>query len=260
MIDFHCHLDLYENPKEMVEKVRSSGAYVLSVTTTPKAFLGTKKLAEGNERIQTALGFHPQVVHERENELQLIDLLIPQVRFVGEIGLDGSSDYRAHLGVQKKVFRHILNACASSGGRVMSIHSRSAATCVLDILEEFPGAGTPVLHWFSGSKVELKRAIEMGAWFSVGPAMMRSMKARELVSMMPHDRVLTETDGPFAKIRGKTLCPGDVQIGVFDISDAWGREFGDVGKQIVSNFKSLCSLADSYGRAFELLAIPPDKI
>ena len=41
----------------------------------------------------------------------------------------------------------------------------------MDVLARHSDAGVPVLHWFSGTKAELQRAVAMGCWFSVGPAM-----------------------------------------------------------------------------------------
>ena len=51
LIDLHCHLDLYDNPHK-VASLCDASSYILSVTTTPKAWFGTKKLAENNKRIQ----------------------------------------------------------------------------------------------------------------------------------------------------------------------------------------------------------------
>lgn len=41
LIDFHCHLDLYDNPQAVVTACGKLN-YILSVTTTPKAWFGTK--------------------------------------------------------------------------------------------------------------------------------------------------------------------------------------------------------------------------
>ena len=73
MIDFHCHLDLFPNPAGLVEECERRSLYVLSVTTTPSAFLGTRELSSGSRRIRTALGLHPQLAHERKGELPLFD-------------------------------------------------------------------------------------------------------------------------------------------------------------------------------------------
>ncbi|WP_420230172.1 TatD family hydrolase [Psychrobacter sp. ER1] len=61
-IDMHCHLDLYQNPFEVAKECDDKGIYLLSVTTTPKAWEGTKLLAHGSSRIRTALGLHPNLL------------------------------------------------------------------------------------------------------------------------------------------------------------------------------------------------------
>lgn len=55
---------------------------------------------------------------------------------------------------------------------------------------------------------ELERAVALGCWFSVGPAMLAAEKARGLARAMPKERVLTETDGPFAKLTARALNHG----------------------------------------------------
>ena len=129
-IDIHCHLDLYPDPIKVAEECKAKGTYVLSVTTTPKAWDGTCRLAEGNRRIRTALGLHPQLAHQRANELELFDALLPGAKYVGEIGLDRGKGFEVHWEVQLKVFRHILKSVDRAGGRIMSLHSRGSAAAV----------------------------------------------------------------------------------------------------------------------------------
>ena len=155
MIDFHCHLDLYPEPQGVVRECVSRGIYALAVTTTPSAWQGTSELVSGADRIRVALGLHPELARERRSELQLFEQLLPRTRYVGEIGLDGSPETRSFWADQKYVFDHILAACRAAGGKIMSIHSRRAITQVLDSLESHPGAGTPILHWYSGGSREL---------------------------------------------------------------------------------------------------------
>ena len=199
MIDFHCHLDLYPNPSQVVERCSQESIFVLSVTTTPSAYPGTLALAGATPRIETALGLHPQLAAERHREVDLFDDLVDQVAWVGEIGLDGAPEFSQFWDRQVEVFRHLLSTCTREGGRVLSIHSRRAASEVLLQLREFPNAGLPVLHWFSGSKAELLQFIDLGCWFSVGLPMLKAKRAQSLVALMPRDRILPETDGPFVQ-------------------------------------------------------------
>jgi TatD DNase family protein len=246
MIDFHCHLDLYPDPARVVDQCRERGMYVLSMTTTPTAWPTSSQLSREGDRIRTALDLHPQVAHERQAELSLFDELIGGTRYVGEIGLDGAPEFRDHWSVQVEVFTHILDACRRVGGRIMSIHSRRASKAVLQHLAEHEGAGTPILHWFSGSLRELQRAIDLGCWFSVGPAMLRGERGRELAARMPRDRVLTETDGPFAQIDNASLMPWDVHQAVGLLSTLWSVPAEVVDSTLREN---LLRLVTSPGRA-----------
>lgn len=238
-VDMHCHLDLYPDPRAIVQEIARRKAYVLSVTTTPKAWQGTSALAEGYPRIRTALGLHPQLAKERKGELRLFDSLLPAARYVGEVGLDGGGDCRPFWNDQVKVFDHVLSACAEHGGRILSVHSRNAAVEVLDALERHPGFGTAVLHWFSGTPRQVQRAAEMGCWFSVGEAMLRGKKGRDLAARMPPSRTLTETDGPFGEVDGRPLMPAECESAVSTLADIWGVDAAEAGLEVVTSFREL---------------------
>ena len=216
--------------------------YVLSVTTTPSAWEGTSSLAQGVNRIRTALGLHPQLAHERHGELQLFDRLLPSTRYVGEVGLDGAPEFKSHWDIQLAVFDHILDACSNAGGRVLSIHSRRASAAVLDRLQAHRNAGVPVLHWFSGSRGDLKCAIDLGCWFSVGPAMLRSKNGRALAALMPRDRVVTESDGPFAQEKGTPLMPWQVDRAVHILGELWSVSPVKAQQTIRRNLRALTTL------------------
>jgi TatD DNase family protein len=242
MIDFHCHLDLYPEPQVVVRECVLRGIYALAVTTTPSAWQGTSKLVSGANRIRLALGLHPELARERRQELPLFDDLLRKTKYVGEIGLDGSPEMRMAWADQKYVFEHILAACQAAGGKIMTIHSRRAVAEVLDSLESYPRAGIPILHWYSGGSRELARAVELGSWFSVGPAMLAGEKGRKLVAKMPRDRILTETDGPFASLNGRSAFPWDVEQAVTVLADLWGTDNVSADRIINENLRRLLSL------------------
>jgi TatD DNase family protein len=241
MIDFHCHIDLYPKPAAVRDECATRGLYVLCVTTTPSAWKGTTALIAGTARIRVALGLHPQLAHERRHELPLFDSLLQETRYIGEIGLDGGPEYRDAWHSQVFVFEHILTKCREMGGRVMSVHSRRASGAVLSHLERFTGAGTPVLHWFSGSFRDLDRAIDLGCWYSIGPAMLATDKGRSLAARMPRDRVLTESDGPFAQLDGETAMPWHVERAVDELSRIWSAPEQEVRETLGHNLRTLVS-------------------
>lgn len=235
----HCHLDLYPQPEQVAEECKRRGTYILSVTTTPRAWHGTSLLAKGRQRIRTALGLHPQIAHQRSHELELFDSLLSETRYVGEIGLDGGKGFKEHWNVQLKVFRHILHSVNRAGGKIMTIHSRGSVSAVLDEIENVDGVA--ILHWFTGTPKQLERAIDLGCWFSVGPAMLDTIKGKTLALKIPKSRILTETDGPFGKFRNDSLMPWDGEIAEKQLATVWGMSHVDVKAQLFENFKVLCS-------------------
>ena len=239
MMDMHCHVDLYPDHQQILHDIEQSNFYVLSVTTVPSAFEGTVKLTEGLKRCKTALGLHPQLAHLRKNELALFDTLVSKTKYIGEIGLDGSKGYKDHMSDQLLVFNHILQRCESYGNKVLTIHSLNAVDETLNSLSSHPKSGVPILHWFLGTKKQLLRALDLGCYFSVGPAMVTSSRAKTIISWIPKDRILLETDGPFAKVRGNVQFPSNVITVVEHLSVAWGGSQQTVLAQLSHNLRVL---------------------
>lgn len=246
VIDFHCHLDLYDDPIAIAREAARRQVYVLSVTTTPSAFAGTARLAPPGSRIRTALGLHPELAVARERELPQFERHLPRTAYVGEIGLDGSKPHRSTLDRQAGIFMDILMLSARAGGRVLSIHSRDARKLLLDLLEVEPMAGTPILHWFSGTESEVQRAADMGCWFSVGPSMLASARGRAVAAAMPKDKILPETDGPFGMDRGRAHFPWDAKLVNPTLSNLWRDEERNVEQQLLANLKTMTEVANKY--------------
>jgi TatD DNase family protein len=241
-VDLHSHLDLYPDALGMLDEVNRRNAFTLVVTTSPRAWIGTTKMFRGYPNIHVALGLHPEIAERKAAEQSLLLSLVDKASYIGEIGLDGSPRFRNSLPLQESIFSSVVAQCQTSGEKVMSIHSRGAAGRVLDVLERYPGTSKPILHWFSGTTKELQRAIALGCWFSVGPAMLESAKGRNLLRLMPVDRVLPETDGPFAQINGSPLLPWDaVSIDTY-VATSWRMTPSEVRVQWTANLRNLIGL------------------
>jgi TatD DNase family protein len=244
IVDAHCHIDLYPDPYFVMQEARDRQVEVLSVTTTPSAYAHTAKLAEGSATVRTALGFHPELAGVRAHELAIFDRLVPSTAFVGEVGLDGSARFAKDRAAQVEVLQHVLRSCAKVGGRVLSLHSRGAAQRTIDAVGDLPSAGIPVFHWFSGTLRQLDAAIALGGWFSVGTPMLLSMKGRELVSRIPVDRLLTESDGPFTRSGNNAIHPWDVRGTVRALAELWELELPVAEGRVANNFEALVATAN----------------
>ena len=243
LIDFHCHLDLYPDHAAAVVECDRLKIFTLAVTTTPRAWPRNYELASATKHVRAALGLHPQLVKERAHELGIWRDFLPRARYVGEVGLDAGPAYYASLDMQKTVFETILRDCAEQGGKVLTIHSVRAVKAVLDMVETFlpaPRSGA-VLHWFTGSKAEAARAVGLGMYFSINRAMLLNERHRAMVTSLPLDRLLTETDGPFAKIEGRDARPGDVAVTIDELARLRSMPVSELTEMVATNLKRLVS-------------------
>jgi len=239
MIDFHSHLDLYPNALQLLSEVAKRNIFTLVVTTSPRAWQATSRLFDSYDNIKVALGMHPEMVERKTNEIEMLVSSISKAKFIGEVGLDGSQSFRESLLLQESVLNKVLAECERQGGRIISIHSRGASSRVLDLLEKYPLAGKPILHWFSGTIQEIRRAVAIGCWFSVGPSMMLGKKGRDLIREMPIDKILPETDGPFVTRENAPLMPWEAFNIVLGLEDLWGMKPDKVRANLQRNFQTI---------------------
>jgi TatD DNase family protein len=243
-VDFHCHLDLYPDHENLVAESDRAEVFTLAVTTTPRAWPRNNELAQATKYVRAALGLHPQLVAERANELPIWQEHLPSARYIGEVGLDASPRFYRSFDLQKEVFRTILLSCAQRQDKILTLHSVRAVSMVLDMLEaHLPSTkGRAVLHWFTGSAAEAKRACDLGCYFSINAAMLKSDRHRKLVAALPLDRLLTETDGPFTQVDGHhTARPVDVALTVEALASVRSTTADELRNAIQSNLKRLVS-------------------
>ena len=243
LVDFHCHLDLYPAHAAAVAECERAGIFTLAVTTTPKAWPRNKELCSSTRRVRAALGLHPQLVAERAGELSLWEAYLSEARYVGEVGLDASPRYYRSLDLQKLVFERILRGCARAGGKILTVHSVRTAPIVLDMIEALLPSerGRAVLHWFTGTPAQARRAVDLGCYFSINTEMLRNKRHSLLIAMLPMERILTESDGPFISVEGRPALPADVFSSVELLAHARGIDSDAATLMIRANLKRLVS-------------------
>lgn len=213
LFDAHCHLGWFDDPSCAARRAQTLDLGILAVTVHPEEYRALVGVVGDLDNVAVAAGLHPWWVHGTRDADALIDIL-PEVRFVGEIGLDAASRHSATWKEQSDVFERICVACSRtsdpSAPKVLSIHAVRSAGRVLDVLERTRAAERCrcVLHWFSGSSSELWRAVDLGCIFSFGERSLGTRRGREYVRILPPGHLLTETDLP--KEQGSPMTIDDV--------------------------------------------------
>lgn len=241
LVDFHCHLDLYPDHQAVILEADQAGVYTLAVTTTPRAWARNYELTQTTHHVRAALGLHPQLVAERAIEISLWEEYLDETRYVGEVGLDAGPRFYKSFDLQKQVFERVLRCCAAAGDKIISVHSARAAKIVLDYIEAYlpPSRGKVVLHWFTGTKAEVQRAIDMGCYFSINLAMLDNARLAAVVATIPFERLLTETDGPFTKTVDRPTKPADVALVVEALGQRQGLSATTIADRVQENLRNL---------------------
>lgn len=240
-VDAHCHLDLFPDFEAVARASVNSETAVLTMTTTPRAWSKNLELARPFDLVEVALGLHPQLVGTHFNDLALWVKLLEETRFVGEVGLDASPKHYGSFEKQKQVFETVLRSCATQGSKVLSVHSVRAGKTVLDMVEAHlkPSDCKVILHWFTGSRSEALRAVDLGCYFSINQQMLQTKHHHDMIRALPGDRLLTESDGPFTNCGGSPCKPKSVRNTISDLATVRGMTAEDIRLLVCSNFQLL---------------------
>src|SRR5215475_770247 len=162
--DAHIHLTDYEYSgylQYLLLTLKSLKINSCSVTVNLETSIRSLSLFndESKDTVTQFLGIHPEFANEDIGGFE--DLLkenILSVDGIGEIGIDPLYQSRNHVSYdrQKFVFATMLGL-AEKYCKPVSIHSRNSVNEVLDIIKTYRLNGA-LLHWFSGTPEQLKRA------------------------------------------------------------------------------------------------------
>ncbi|PPZ90492.1 TatD family deoxyribonuclease [Cloacibacterium normanense] len=237
MIDTHCHIDLYQNPKSILELCESKRINVLSMTNLPSHFKMGLPFFQNAKYCRMALGMHPLYAEFHEKEFITFEKYLNFTSYIGEVGLDFSKEGVFTKEIQIASFNRIL-MLVSDKKKILSIHSRRAEKEVFELLQHYK-IQNAIFHWYSGGLNLIKNISDAGYYFSVNPAMIKSISGQKIISKIPKGNILTETDGPFIYKDNLPLIPGEIEEVLDYFSKIWNINVDEVQNIINVNFKRL---------------------
>ncbi len=229
----------------------------LCICTTMEEFPAVHALATGYDNFWATVGVHPdnEGVQEPSEQTLLAHAALPRVVAIGETGLDyyGMEDRKggrsiADLEWQRQRFRTHIRA-ARACGKPLIIHTRSAADDTLAILREEGENGSDnraggVFHCFTESAEVARAVLDLGYYLSFsGIITFKSAQAlRDVVALVPLERLLIETDSPYlapVPYRGKVNSPAYVPFVAQQIASTKGVTLEAVAEATNRNFDTL---------------------
>lgn len=237
LVDTHCHLDRYPDPRAEADEAQQAGVVVVSVTELPSQFQRQQLRFRDHPTVRVAIGIHPMAAGRvTPMEMGLFRRLLSRTDYVGEIGLDGSPHGRPSLRLQRQVFDSVLSHHQITS-KILTVHSRGAEKEVVSALSD---VGAPaILHWYSGPLGVLDQALDAGMYFSINPSMIRTKSGQRIIAAVPHARALTESDGPYTKRGGRSTRPSDMPWLVEHLAALWSLDPDEARRQLHENMVRL---------------------
>lgn len=220
-VETHCHLDFPEFDQDRDEVIKRAEEQdigcIINIGASLKGSLDSLGLAKRYAFIYATAGIHPHEadrfdakIFESIKEIAQEDKVVA----IGEIGLDYYRNY-SHPDKQKTLFVSLINL-AKDLNLPLVIHTRSSQSDTLNIVKKAMPINA-VVHCFSGDADFLKECLELGflASFTCNITYKKAQNLRDIVKLVPIDRLLLETDAPYLApqgLRGKRNEPANVKF------------------------------------------------
>lgn len=211
LIDTHCHLDFACFDQDRQQIINNCASLSIDTLVIPGTQASSWQkliyLSQQFKAIKPAIGLHPYFL----NDYQANDLITlteylaqysEQIVALGEIGLDSSIDVPAKL--QMQIFTAQLTI-ASNLNLPIIVHHRHSHNEIIQTLKQCRFTGGGIIHAFSGSLQEALTYQDLGFKLGVGGVITysRAQKTRRVLSQVPLDLLVLETDAPDMPVFGK---------------------------------------------------------
>jgi TatD DNase family protein len=256
LVDSHCHLDRIDltpydgDLEKAVQAAVDRGidrmlCIGIDLNNAPTVVAIAEKFAN----IYASVGIHPlDISDDICSQQALIELADhPKVVAIGETGLDYYYSTERKEDQQRSFVQH-LKASASTGKPTI-VHTRDAREDTIKLIAEHGSAEVGgVLHCFTESWAMAEAALDMGYYISFSGIITfkNAAELRDVVSRVPIERLLVETDSPYlapVPYRGKKNEPKYVLEVAECVAEIKGLSLQEVARQTTANFERLFSLS-----------------
>ena len=285
LIDAHAHLQFKafdEDRDEVIKRTIEGGVFCINVGTQKNTSEAAIELAEKYDGFWAAVGLHP--IHTEESfhdeqevsgdkgfksreevfDFDFYEKLAkhPKVVAIGECGFDyyratpdsrkkQDDAFRAQVRLAKKVGKPLMLHCRPSQNHDKT-YSDDAYLDMLRVLkEEGPppperaDGGWGNVHFFVGSTDIAKKFLEIGFSFSFSGVITITNMYDEVVKFLPLDKILIETDAPYASPRpwrGKRNEPLYVAEVARRLAELHQKSFEEIAELTAQNAKKVFKL------------------
>ncbi|MCH7757161.1 MAG: TatD family hydrolase [Thaumarchaeota archaeon] len=248
LFDSHIHLSDFAYHEDLNYIIKGMENMKIKACCVSMDFLNSKKTLEISKQSKLILpfiGIHPERANDDlDKMINLIQENIHIISGIGEIGLDPTyiqSDEDKKN--QFRVFESLLSI-AEKYQKPISIHSRKSIDEIFEIMTSYKTKHA-LLHWFDGSKKQLRKAMDKDFFVSYGPVMIYANDKQTLLTKTDEEKILVETDGPvrFSKcFEMKSAQIGFIPSVIFCSSKILGKQYDEMTSILERNSKNFLGI------------------
>lgn len=241
-IDTHTHIFSKEFDQDIdtvVAQARKSGVSALMLPDVDRE--NSVRLWNTVERFPgfcfPMAGLHPgSVKDDYRLELEYVNIIrnTKKIYGIGEIGIDLYWD-KTFAVQQFDAFRIQLE-WAREMKLPVSVHQRNAMNETLEVLEEFRGDVTGIMHCFSGETIHAAKAIDLGYKLGIGGVVtFKKSNLPEIIHYAGIENIVLETDAPWlapVPYRGKRNEPAYLHLIIEKVAESAGLST-DIAAEII---------------------------
>ncbi len=268
IIDTHSHYNLaqFDEDREMaIARMAEAGVGTICVGIDLETSKLAVEIAVDNENIWACVGQHPTEWKQEFDITEFTDLSKgTKVVAIGECGLDYfRPEDKSYKSEQVVIFRRQIELAIEHNLPLMlhirpEMNTMTAYEDALDILEEYQKdilaengetarqALRGTAHFFAGDTAIAQRFLDLGFYISFSGVVTFVKEYEATVAFVPLDRILSETDAPFAAPaphRGQRNEPSYVTEIVKKIAEIKEIPLQDAQEQLLQNAATLFTKA-----------------
>ncbi len=261
-------LDIGTEPDDLLKRQSCMDTAIANISDT---FLADKV----RKFVHFSAGIWPSVkdIKERHNSMKVLKETIEQVNknadddslnrkiiAIGECGLDHhwnpsgvdgrcEDDFDQEMYIAEKELFSMQLEYAKELNLPIIVHSRDAFEDTYDCIKN-SGWNTGIIHCYSYGAEEARKFLDLGWYVSFSGGVTYTKKSKmeamkELVTLVPEDRILLETDSPYlapVPLRGTLNTPLNVEYTYKFIAQIRGTDHEKLSETVDKNIKELFKL------------------
>ncbi len=257
MIDSHVHLDAdqYPDPSGAIKRALEAGVTAMVVPGVGPA--SNRRVIELGRRyprvVYPAVGFHPEDFEHGEHDvLEALETIARErdsICAVGEVGLPrngtGAADAAARDAAKLRLARFAKLAAAMDLPLILHAPHGCAGEALAIIREA--EVTRAVFHWHKSDEQTTRAIINAGYFISLTPEVAYRERDRDLARMIPANRMLVETDGPWpygGQFAGRLTEPAMIKDVVAAIAHLRCATFDEIAESTTANARALFGIKE----------------